>query len=1263
MRHTRRAALTFNRGFYMAETTAVTSSAPAPGKRRGWLRALVWIFGGLVVFLVVAYFVATSSAFFKGMILPRVSAALHATVTVSDASISPFSQVVLHNFKVQTTGMEPLATAPEVRLRYSLMDILRGNLHVDEVALVSPTIVVVTNPDNTSNLDPILNAQKTKTPEKKPAPARPSKPPQIDLKKLALTDATLRQVKLYNGTNSDVSEISHLTVTLDDLKNGQTGKLAVSADLKIDNNPPAPAKEGRLQAKLGANYTFALSPDLQPVSVKGAARLDITRAEGTMAQAAALGANLDCEVTPTDIRQLALRIQQGATQLGELRVSGPLDLEKSEGRLTVQLLNVDKNLLNLAGTASGIDFGPTQVSSTNEVLLAKAGKSVNLTGQFNLNQFQLTRTNQTTPPMDLRADYSLALDQVASNAVISRFTVTASQRGNQIVQGELARPMTIAWGNAANAVGDSTLNLSVTHLNLADWQPLLGTIAPAGDVNGKLQLLSQQAGKQLTLDLSSQIDNLTAGAGSNQITQATVTFQLNCRANELKQFTLNNCTLRLARQNQALVSLGGAGTFDSISNNADLQINAQILLTQLLAALPRPDLNVSSGSVDLKAHVTQQAQSPGTNLIRNVTANFALADFSGRFASNVFNKFGMTANLDLTMTPELAQIRKLTSTLTEGANAGGSFDLSGICNLTNFASQFTARVTDLNQNGLRPFLQPMLGDRQLVSVALNASATAQYDPKGASAVKTDLQVTNLVVNDPAGQIPKSPLSAKMQFDAALNPKTADIRQCLLSLTPTARATNQANLTGHIDWSNTNTTGNLKLAADSLDLTTYYDLFVGQKTALAKPSTAAAPTPPAPAPAPAPNRPENEPDAITLPVRNFVADATIRRLYLREIEVGNLQTTVKIDGGHIVIDPFKLALNSAPVSSTVDLDLDVPGFKYDLTIGAQAVPLAPLVNSFQPERKGILSGTLTAQAKVNGAGITGQGLQKNLGGQFDIGSTNLNLSIDNIPNDSVSTRVLKVLVNAVASIPEIVKNPTGSALSLGQGLFSSGSPSGGGATNELSKSPINSIVLRGTMGSGRVDLQRAEVQSPAFETQMSGNVTLAPVLTNSPLQMPVAVYLERTVAQKLHLAGNTPTNALYAKMPEFLTLTGTAGDPKTQINYLALVTAALQGAGGAAGQVGSILQGLGGVRSGGSSTNSSTNQPGGGLGDLLQGVLGGGSAGGTNAPGTNKPSSGLGSMLQGILGSGAPATNNTATNRPSTNRPPAGSLLDRFLNPK
>jgi hypothetical protein len=141
------------------------------------------------------------------------------------------------------------------------------------------------------------------------------------------------------------------------------------------------------------------------------------------------------------------------------------------------------------------------------------------------------------------------------------------------------------------------------------------------------------------------------------------------------------------------------------------------------------------------------------------------------------------------------------------------------------------------------------------------------------------------------------------------------------------------------------------------------------------------------------------------------------------------------------------------------------------------------------------------------------------------------------------------------------------------------------------------------------------------------------LTNSPLQNPVSVSLERSVAQRINMAGNTPTNATYAKLPDFLTMKGTLGNPKP--DYMALASVVLQGTGGNAGQTGGALQGLSGLLSAGTNTtNAGTNQSGGKVGGLLQGI-------------------------SGLLNSSTPP----ATNAPATNQPSANSLLDGLFGPK
>src|SRR5437762_8737072 len=184
-------------------------ATPQPLKRRRWVRRLALVGAGLLVLLVVVYFVATSAAFLKAVILPRVSKALIAEVTVGDASISPFSQIVLRQLKVKTTGAEPLLQADEVRLRYSLWSIIRGNIKVDEVTLDSPTIQIVQNADGSSTLDPLLG--KEEKPAAKPT-AKPSKPLQLDLNNVRLKNVSLRAVQNFKDGGRQTIELSDVNI-------------------------------------------------------------------------------------------------------------------------------------------------------------------------------------------------------------------------------------------------------------------------------------------------------------------------------------------------------------------------------------------------------------------------------------------------------------------------------------------------------------------------------------------------------------------------------------------------------------------------------------------------------------------------------------------------------------------------------------------------------------------------------------------------------------------------------------------------------------------------------------------------------------------------------------------------------------------------------------------------------------------------------------------------------------------------------------------
>ncbi len=466
----------------MARKTAAATSANRPGK---WRRIVVWTAGVAVVLLVVGYFVATSRTFLRRVILPRVSQAMHAEVTVGDSSVSPFSEILLRNVKVRTTGTDPVLTADEVRAHYSLFAILRGHIKVSELVLVGPAITVVEQPDGTKNTDPLFQTDKTAPPPKtKPAS---SKPLSVDIGKVTLNSLSFRYVKHFAGGRETTEEISSVNLEIDNIKNGEAGKLVLSADARLNANPPPPATGSIVQARVTANLDFAFSADFKPASLKGNARVEVSNAQGALADLAAAAVSLDADVTPGNVKQLALRFQRGGASLGELAVSGPFDSEKTEGHLSVNIHGIDKQLLDLAGATSGIDFGQATVNSTNQVDITRGGATMAVVGRTGLANLQFTRQNQRSPNLDLAAAYALTVDSTANSALIRELTLKGTQDKRPLVDLGLTAPMTFAWGNQANAVGNSALDLTLTNLNLSDWKALLGDAIPSGIAGARVK--------------------------------------------------------------------------------------------------------------------------------------------------------------------------------------------------------------------------------------------------------------------------------------------------------------------------------------------------------------------------------------------------------------------------------------------------------------------------------------------------------------------------------------------------------------------------------------------------------------------------------------------------------------------------------------------------------------------------------------------------------------------------------------------------------
>ena len=621
---------------------ADTSSTPVVKKRGGWLRKLGIVFAVLVVLLVVMWFVVTSGAFFKGFILPRVAKSMNAEVTVEDASISPFSQVTLRGLTVRTTGTEPLVTAQEVRARYSLKAILGGNILVEEVALISPKITIINGPGKESNLDPLTKSSAPAS-EKKPAAKGSEKPPQIDIRKVLLQNANVRVIQNHPGGKRDLTELANVNLAFDNLKNGQTAKFTMSAEVSVDQNPPAPGTNGLLQAKIEGAFDIGLAADLNLAALKGGLKFNVTQSGGAFASMTDFGVSLETDLTPEEIKNTSVSFTKGGTELARLRASGPFSLARQEGTINLELLPTDQRLLNMAGAGAGIDFGRTMLAATNQLVFTEAGQRIVARGRLDLGAFSLARAGAVTPTLDLKLAYDADVNRAGESVVLRALDFRGEQEKRPLLLASLSNPMTIAWGNTSNAVGDATLAVALTNLNLADWRAFAPAYEAAGTLAASFKLISRKAGRELAFDVAASIQNLNAIVASNRLSDVALTMALNGDAAEFKKYRLSTMRMDVARQGASVVTVTGGGMFEPAGGTNDLSVSLELFPGRLLAMLPQPDWEVSGGLVKVTAKLAQRGAA------QSVSGTFDLASLTGRHTQTAFTNLAANAAFDVVM--------------------------------------------------------------------------------------------------------------------------------------------------------------------------------------------------------------------------------------------------------------------------------------------------------------------------------------------------------------------------------------------------------------------------------------------------------------------------------------------------------------------------------------------------------------------------------------------------------------------------------------
>src|SRR5262249_53028073 len=196
-------------------------------------------------------------------------------------------------------------------------------------------------------------------------------------------------------------------------------------------------------------------------------------------------------------------------------------------------------------------------------------------------------------------------------------------------------------GGSSGPVGVGGLSVTLTNLNLAEWKGLAPDLDPAGNVHGTLSLTSQQAGKQIGLNLAAYVDGLGLKTGSNAVAGLDLVLAVTGQAVDFKQVDLRGCRFSLARRNARLLLVDSQGKVDLAKTTADLTARAEANLPGLMQLAPPGGATLTSGTAKLDTQISQGAGAT------TVAGMLGLTSLTGSMGEQAFTNLALSSAYDL----------------------------------------------------------------------------------------------------------------------------------------------------------------------------------------------------------------------------------------------------------------------------------------------------------------------------------------------------------------------------------------------------------------------------------------------------------------------------------------------------------------------------------------------------------------------------------------------------------------------------------------
>ncbi len=456
-------------------------------KRRRKLRVAGLVVGVVLVLIVGAYFLVTQPFFIKGVILPRVEKRLGTPLKLGKMELSPFSSCKVRNVRVGEKA-NPLFEAGHVNVSYELMPFLWGKpLVIHKVGVQEFTVKLRRNEKGTWNLP----GAGTKSGEKAQPPSggdssqgTSSMASRIHLEKMELESGEIQVETAAQGETPATSwQISPFSLSLNDLRPGQTLGMTMSAQVQGERGSTVRVTEGKLEGEAEVELGRTLLPGKMDARFRlfdlaGHAG-ELKLGDNSLRFRAGLTPGAEKRFQSWNIDEVRLEAKKGDSTQFLTRITGKLSSSplKVNADITTELPDPD-----FAAIYSRMFLAPYQVSvqGNNEcqiTLTENMQFSVKGNCRFSGIEARSSELGVLTPAgLELESEYTLDYNLNDSVASIKAFSMQADAQQHTLVKVNGETPLTVDMGGKTPVIrldSDKSWRVQVPGLDLQPFKGLL----------------------------------------------------------------------------------------------------------------------------------------------------------------------------------------------------------------------------------------------------------------------------------------------------------------------------------------------------------------------------------------------------------------------------------------------------------------------------------------------------------------------------------------------------------------------------------------------------------------------------------------------------------------------------------------------------------------------------------------------------------------------------------------------------------------------